>query len=77
MSSATAVQSMAKSKAVLTRIYEDALDDARTAASFREMALVDYLTMVIKEAADRDIDEGYARRKQSRKKPISPPAKAG
>lgn len=67
-----AIEPMAKKKPakppvkredVLTRIHPRALDDAKTAASFRGMSLVDYVSQVVQQAADRDIEEGYQRRK--------------
>lgn len=74
MSLATAVGSMAKKAGgkqperkredVLTRIHPDAIKEAKLAAGFRDMSLVEYLSTVVREAAARDIDEGIARRKQ-------------
>lgn len=57
-----------KPTTVLTHIHPVALKEARLAASFLGVPLVEYLTLVVKEAANRDIDEGYARRKQAKPK---------
>lgn len=47
----------------------DAYKSASLAARFRGMKLIDYLTMVVQAAADRDIEEGHRRRTQLRQKP--------
>lgn len=49
---------------VLTRIYPDALKEAKLAAELLDMSLVDYLTMIVKEVATRHVDEQMARRRQ-------------
>lgn len=46
---------------VLTRIMPDALRKARIACEYKGMTVVEYVSRVVMEAADRDIKEGHAR----------------
>lgn len=50
------------------RLDPEALQFARIAAAYKKMKLIDYLSMVIMEAAARHVDEGIARWKQGRPK---------
>lgn len=50
-----------------TKIDVDVLADARTAASYRRMSLAEYITEVVKVAADRDIEEYHALRSKQAK----------
>lgn len=56
-----------KREDVLTRIGPRALEDAKLAAQYRGITLLEYLTTVVQAAADRDIEEGHARRRQARR----------
>lgn len=51
------------------RLGYDAIEAAKIAASVKGMSLAEYATMVLQEAAERDIDEWTAARKAKAKKP--------
>lgn len=63
-----AIEAMPVVVGVLVRIGSDALDEARLAALFLDMPLVEYLSAIVREAASRDIEEGHVRWKQERRK---------
>lgn len=46
----------------LTRVAASSLELARIACAYRGLTLAEYLSLVIREAADRDINEGHRRR---------------
>lgn len=53
---------MTKRNDTTAKIDADVLADARTAASYRRMTLAEYLSEVVREAADRDIEQYHALR---------------
>jgi len=66
---ALATAPMAKKRPeLMTRILPDALEAAKLAAVYRGLTLTEYISEVVKVAAERDIEEGHARRKQARPK---------
>lgn len=53
----------------LTRVAGASLDGARIACAYRGLSLAEYLSLVIREAADRDIEEGHRQRMQGKSRP--------
>ena len=49
-------------KTMSIRIGVEALEAAKIAAAFKGMTVMDYVTRLVLEAANRDIEEGYRAR---------------
>jgi hypothetical protein len=67
MSVGEATQTMTKRNDVSVKVDAGVVDDARIAASFCGMSLAEYLSERLRPIVARDIDEGYAKRKQGPK----------
>jgi hypothetical protein len=68
---------MTKRNDVSVKMDAQVVEDCRIAASFRKMTLAEYLSETMREAAKRDIDEGYAQRAAAQAKPQAPPKPEG
>lgn len=64
MSVAIARRPMSKRNDTSVKIDTDAVADARIAAAFKGQTLAEYISIVVGEAAKRDIEEGYRQRSQ-------------
>jgi hypothetical protein len=59
-----------QASALLTTVKMDAkvVEECRIAAAFRGLSLAEYISETMREAAKRDIDQGYARRAEGGEK---------
>lgn len=55
-------------KATSIRIATDAVDAAKIAAAYKGLTVMDYVSDLVREAANRDIEEGH----RSRSSPAKP-----
>jgi len=53
---------------VMTRVFPEALDAARIACAYRGLSLLEYVSQSLQQVAERDIEEGHARRSQGQRK---------
>lgn len=74
MSTLGSVMTESERRTMPVRIEVEALEAAKIAAAFKGISVVQYISNVLKEAADRDIEEGY-RARAAGNDPSSPPAK--
>jgi hypothetical protein len=57
-----AERQMVRRNDVSVKMDASVVDECRIAAAFKSMSLAEYISETMREAARRDIDEGYARR---------------
>ena len=64
---------MTKRNDVSVKMDATVVEDCRIAAAFRGVSLAEYISETMREAAQRDIDEGYSQRGQpTRPRPKGP-----
>jgi hypothetical protein len=64
---------MTKRNDVSVKMDAKVVEDCRIAAAFRGVSLAEYISETMREAAQRDIDEGYRQRDQPAGRPRKGP----
>lgn len=77
MSTLSSVMAESERRTMPVRIELEALEAAKIAAAFKGISVVQYISRVLKEAADRDIEEGYRARAGGSPPPKLPRPKKG